>query len=93
VRTTLDIDEDVLQAAKELAAAENKTAGRVLSDLARKGLTGPERGPGFDEDNQTRLEGGWYVLPHRGGGRVVTTELVNQLLEDADLEDAGLKRK
>jgi hypothetical protein len=34
MRTTLDIDDDVLTAAKELAAAENKTAGRIISDLA-----------------------------------------------------------
>jgi hypothetical protein len=38
VRTTLKID-DILQAAKELARAEKKTAGQVLSELARKGLT------------------------------------------------------
>ncbi len=38
MRTTLDIDDDILQAAKELAKAEKKTAGEVLSALARKGL-------------------------------------------------------
>jgi Arc/MetJ family transcription regulator len=38
MRTTLDIDEDVLQAAKELGAARRKTAGQVISDLARKAL-------------------------------------------------------
>ena len=42
MRTTLDIDDDVLQAAKELAQARRKTAGQVLSDLARKGLA-PEQ--------------------------------------------------
>ena len=41
VRTTLDIDEDVLQAAKELAASRGSTAGRVLSELARMGLSRP----------------------------------------------------
>jgi hypothetical protein len=35
MRTTLDIDDDVLQAAKELAVAHRETAGQVLSDLAR----------------------------------------------------------
>jgi hypothetical protein len=39
MRTTLDIDDDILEAAKELAEAENKTAGQVLSELARKALT------------------------------------------------------
>jgi hypothetical protein len=34
VRTTLDIDEDILEAAKALARQMDKTAGAVLSDLA-----------------------------------------------------------
>lgn len=86
MRTTLDIDNDVLQAAKEIAATRKQTAGQVLSDLARKGLTQPTlpRDP-----SEAILNNGWYVLPHRGG--VVTTDLVNRLLDEADFEDAGLK--
>ena len=38
MRTTLDIDSDVLQAAKELAEHRGTTAGKVLSELARKAL-------------------------------------------------------
>ena len=38
MRTTLDIDADVLQAAKEIAASEGKSTGKVLSELARRGL-------------------------------------------------------
>jgi hypothetical protein len=30
MRTTLDIDDDVLAAAKELASAQKKTAGKVI---------------------------------------------------------------
>lgn len=41
MRTTLDIDEDVLQAAKELATLRGSTAGKMLSDLARRGLQRP----------------------------------------------------
>jgi hypothetical protein len=37
MRTTLDIEEDVLFAAKDLARREKKTAGQVISELARKG--------------------------------------------------------
>ena len=40
VRTTLDIDDDVLQAAKEIAAARRKTTGEVLSELAEVGYPG-----------------------------------------------------
>jgi hypothetical protein len=38
MRTTLDIDEDVLQAIKEIALNRGSTAGRILSDLARRAL-------------------------------------------------------
>jgi hypothetical protein len=38
MRTTLDIDPEVLQAAKELARHQGRTAGEVLSDLARQAL-------------------------------------------------------
>jgi hypothetical protein len=38
-RTTLDIDDDVLAAAKELARRSRRTVGAVLSALARQALT------------------------------------------------------
>jgi hypothetical protein len=38
VRTTLTIDPEVLSAAKRLAAARSQSIGKVISDLARKGL-------------------------------------------------------
>jgi hypothetical protein len=38
MRTTLDIDADILKAAGALAEAERKTLGQMLSDLVRKGL-------------------------------------------------------
>ncbi len=87
MRTTLDIDDDVLQAAKELAEAEKKTAGRVLSDLARKALAGPDQ-PALELSRGTVLEDGWYVLPRCGG--IVTKALVDRLIEEADLEDGRL---
>jgi len=39
MRTTLDIDDDVLEAAKELGRRQRKTMGQVLSALARRALT------------------------------------------------------
>ena len=39
MRTTLDIDDDILMAAKELAKAAHKTAGQIISELVRKSLT------------------------------------------------------
>lgn len=74
MRTTLDLDEDVLQAAKELAAARGTTAGRVLSDLARKGLAAPRT---------ARVRNGVPLLPRRpAGARRATMKLVNELRDD-----------
>lgn len=39
MRTTVDLEEDVLLAAKEIAKQRGTTLGRVLSDLARQALT------------------------------------------------------
>ena len=92
MRTTLDIDDDILQAAKELARSQNKTAGQVLSELARKGLTQPvSPATGFAEGaaHPFVFKDGWYVLTNREGV-IVTKEQVDRLIEEADLEDAGV---
>ena len=75
MRTTLDIEDDVLQAAKELATQEGSTAGRVISVLARRGLVAPEK---TAEPLQT-MRGNVPLLPSRG--EVVTLEHVRQLMD------------
>ena len=73
MRTTLDLDEDVLQAAKEMAASRGLTAGQVLSELARKGLETPKT---------TRVRNGVPVLPPRPAGAPrPTMKRVNDLRE------------
>ena len=47
MRATLDIDADILRAAKAIAEAESKTLGQVLSELVRKGLTEIAAAPGL----------------------------------------------
>jgi len=74
VRTTLDIDEDVLQAAKELAASRRTTAGRVLSELARAALAPRGR--------TAKLRHGVPLLPPREGAGPVTAAVVNRLRDD-----------
>jgi hypothetical protein len=37
------------------------------------------------------MENGWYQLPNREGV-VVTKELVDRLIEEADLEDGGIRK-
>jgi hypothetical protein len=91
MRTTLDIDDDILQAAKELARVEKKTAGQVISELARRGLTQGAGISGFAEEPSPPfvMKDGWLVLTGREGV-VVTNDLVDRLMEEADFEDAGL---
>lgn len=74
VRTTLDVDDDVLQAAKEIAANRGTTAGKVLSDLARKALTPTRIG---HERN------GVPLMPRRPkGSQRPTMETVNGLRDE-----------
>lgn len=77
MRTTLNIDEDVLQAAKEIARRERKTAGEVISALARSGLAGP-RQPAVARE--PRAVYGFRPFPRRGG--IVTNELIDSLRAD-----------
>lgn len=86
MRTTLDIDEDVLSAAKELARAEGKTMGEVISDLARKGLTAPSAGFAEGQAAFQNDAGDWPTFPSRGGSPV-TTELIKQIQFETELED------
>jgi len=43
MRTTLDIDDGVLAAARAIAEAEHRSLGAVISDLARRGLVPAQR--------------------------------------------------
>jgi hypothetical protein len=71
MRTTLDLDEDILQAAKELAELRNSTAGKVVSDLVRKALDSSLAGP---------VRNGVPLLRRRRrGGPVTTLKRVNEL--------------
>ena len=71
MRTTLDIDDDVLRTVKVLAVVRGLTAGRVSSDLTRAALA-PSR--------QERMRNGVPLLPPRPSGAPgPTIELVNDL--------------
>lgn len=78
MRTTINLDEDVLLAVQERARREKRSAGQVLSDLARDALTG---------QHQQRADGaagasnhGFQPLPHRGAA--VSNALIDRLRED-----------
>ncbi|TMB00081.1 MAG: antitoxin [Deltaproteobacteria bacterium] len=76
MRTTLDIDEDVLRAAKELARREKKTAGVVISELTRRALTTPPAA----RAREPKALHGVRPFPKRGG--IVTNEQIDKLRED-----------
>jgi hypothetical protein len=77
MRTTLDIADDVLQAAKERARREKKTAGEVISELARIALTSPPESP---RARLPKAAFGFRPFPKRGG--IVTNALIDQLRDD-----------
>jgi hypothetical protein len=74
MRTTLDLDDDILQAAKEIADARRTTAGKVVSELVRKAL---ERG------TAPRTRNGVPLMPSQSPGTPrMTMALVNQLRDE-----------
>ena len=77
MRTTLDIADDVLQAAKERARRERKTVGAMISELARRALTTPQ---GTFSVNEPKPIYGLRPFASRGG--IVTNELIDKLRED-----------
>lgn len=74
VRTTVDIEDDVLLATRELARQQGLSMGKVLSDLARQALT---RSAPMDTRDGVPL----FPIVREGG--VVTLELVNRLRDEA----------
>lgn len=74
MRTTLTIDDDVLEAAKEIALGRKSTVGEALSELARRGLHIPVE--------SLKYRNGVPLLPIRADGKVVTLELVNRLRDE-----------
>lgn len=75
VRTTVDIADDVYHAVKDRARRERRSAGDVLSELARAALTAADRDEGPSEL-------GFRILPRRGA--VVSNELIDRLRSDDD---------
>jgi hypothetical protein len=80
VRTTLDIDEDVLQAIKERSRREKKSAGEVISELARQALTSHRRADSAIGEPESFY--GFEPFPPRGP--LVTDALVDELRTDEE---------
>jgi hypothetical protein len=78
MRTTLDIDEDVLIALKSRARKERKSLGKAASEIIRESLGGSALDPASD----FIYENGLMVLAPRG--EVITLEHVQKLLDEED---------
>jgi hypothetical protein len=78
MRTTLEIDDEVLRAAKEIARRRRSTAGAVISDLARQAMLGlNQTAQGVAEPDAFY---GFRPLP--AGQRTVSEETLEQVRED-----------
>ena len=81
MRTTLDIADDVLAAAKERARREHKSIGQVVSELVRQALTAP-REPLHASSAVKEPPAVYGVQPFARRGTVVTNNLIDRLRND-----------
>lgn len=72
MRTTLDLDDGLVAAARELAAAERRSLGSVVSELAQRGLT-PAR---------VEADGDLPVIRVPAGTPAITPEMVRRALDE-----------
>ena len=77
MRTTLNIDDDVLLAIREIAKRQSRLAGAVVSDLLRQSLSGGDRSGAEERIEQPAAEFGFRPFPKRGG--IVTNGLIDRL--------------
>lgn len=73
MRTTVDIDADILQAAKEIAANRETTVGKLLSEWARQAL---------EPQSAALVRNGVPLLSRRPGAAKRTLGLVNRLRDE-----------
>jgi len=73
MRTTLNLDDDVMRVIRSLAEERGESLGAVVSALVRKALSPPER---------IRYEADFPVFTVREGSAPITPEMVDSALED-----------
>lgn len=83
MRTTLDIDADVLAAAKELARRQGTSAGQMVSRLLRAALNG-RFDQGLPAGESSPAVAGFRPFVARDG-RVVSNDQIDQLRDEAGL--------
>ncbi len=81
MRTTLQLDDDVLAAARVLARQQRTSLGAVISELARQALMTPATGSSPDSTD-SHHRNGLPLLPWKAQGAPVDLELVNSLRDE-----------
>lgn len=71
MRTTLDIDDAVLAAARAIAEAENRSLGSVISELARRALVPAQR-----------TAGGFPTFDVPADAPAITPDMVDRALDE-----------
>lgn len=73
MRTTLDIDTDILGAARAIATRDGVSIGRALSSLARRGLSDSKR---------VSLDDGLPVVRVSAAAPPITSQMVRAALDE-----------
>ena len=75
MRTTLSLDDDLIDQVKTYAATRDITVGKAVSELVRRGLNAPIR---------TRIVNGFHVMDLPVGSPAVTVEHIRKLEAELD---------
>ena len=73
MRTTLELDDDVIEAAREIARERSVTLGEVISELARRSLA---------DNSPPEMRNGVLLFVPKPGGPRPDLRLVNRLRDD-----------
>jgi negative regulator of replication initiation len=76
MRTTLTIDDDVLEQVKEYAESRKMSVGKAASDLIRRGISRPA---------PTHMENGLRVFSRSADPQPLTPEMVREIESEQDL--------
>ncbi len=74
MRTTLDIEEDMLEVARSLAKHRRMSLGKAVSDLIRKSIHPPMR--------DQLANNGLRVIARGDDAKAVTLDIVNKLRDE-----------
>ena len=73
MRTTLDLDDDIILVAKQIARQRGTTAGRVISDFVREAL---------QPKAVRKMRNGVPLFTPKKGAKKPNLELINQLRDE-----------